>query len=94
MADYIFEEKDELTFSEFMEVVYELRGSNQATVKDVVDLRKCVREDISRILKGIENITQAHVRRDNWAAAAVASRSSATKYRKMKGQKRTGSGRL
>merc|ERR1712137_523666 len=31
-----------LSFSDFMEVVLQLRGSNKATVKDVVDLRKFV----------------------------------------------------
>lgn len=50
LQDFIFEEDDEsgqlcekrLTFAEFMQVVLQLRGSNQATVKDVVDLRKFV----------------------------------------------------
>mmetsp|Transcript_19226 Transcript_19226/g.43757 ORF Transcript_19226/g.43757 Transcript_19226/m.43757 type:complete len:219 (+) Transcript_19226:2-658(+) len=50
-ADMIFmEEKDgeeeaqakELTLQEFMTVVLQLRGSNNATVKDMVDLRKFV----------------------------------------------------
>jgi len=48
LQDFIFEDDDEhgekcekqLTFGEFMEVVLQLRGSNQATVKDIVDLRK------------------------------------------------------
>eukprot|EP00927_Polykrikos_kofoidii_P087151 TRINITY_DN9967_c2_g1_i1.p1 TRINITY_DN9967_c2_g1~~TRINITY_DN9967_c2_g1_i1.p1 ORF type:complete len:582 (+),score=123.46 TRINITY_DN9967_c2_g1_i1:121-1866(+) len=45
-ADFIFgqecEEEDEveLTMPEFMDVVFSLRGSNNATVKDIVDLRK------------------------------------------------------
>jgi hypothetical protein len=50
LADYIFvdddapeEEELELDFGKFMEVVLQLRGTNQATVKDVVDLRKFVR---------------------------------------------------
>eukprot|EP00928_Gymnodinium_smaydae_P001587 TRINITY_DN10579_c0_g1_i1.p1 TRINITY_DN10579_c0_g1~~TRINITY_DN10579_c0_g1_i1.p1 ORF type:complete len:683 (+),score=135.84 TRINITY_DN10579_c0_g1_i1:60-2108(+) len=47
LADYIFEGDDsegiELDFSRFMEVVLQLRGTNQATVKDIVDLRKFVR---------------------------------------------------
>eukprot|EP00927_Polykrikos_kofoidii_P025277 TRINITY_DN2274_c0_g1_i2.p1 TRINITY_DN2274_c0_g1~~TRINITY_DN2274_c0_g1_i2.p1 ORF type:complete len:730 (+),score=121.52 TRINITY_DN2274_c0_g1_i2:51-2192(+) len=51
LADYIFEDDDsknedevELDFSKFMEVVLQLRGTNQATVKDVVDLRKFMRQ--------------------------------------------------
>merc|ERR1712217_427383 len=39
-ADFIFKDDDELSFCEFMELVLQLRGSNNATVKDVVDLRK------------------------------------------------------
>eukprot|EP00930_Biecheleria_cincta_P042782 TRINITY_DN29438_c0_g1_i1.p1 TRINITY_DN29438_c0_g1~~TRINITY_DN29438_c0_g1_i1.p1 ORF type:complete len:642 (+),score=111.97 TRINITY_DN29438_c0_g1_i1:83-2008(+) len=42
-ADYIFsEERPVLTFEEFMDVVLQLRGSNTASVKDIVDLRKLV----------------------------------------------------
>eukprot|EP00927_Polykrikos_kofoidii_P040958 TRINITY_DN3490_c0_g1_i2.p1 TRINITY_DN3490_c0_g1~~TRINITY_DN3490_c0_g1_i2.p1 ORF type:complete len:741 (-),score=132.20 TRINITY_DN3490_c0_g1_i2:27-2249(-) len=50
LADYIFEEESglgceevELDFSKFMDVVLQLRGTNQATVKDIVDLRKFIR---------------------------------------------------
>lgn len=49
-ADFIFEGNDDddeeednsLSFEDFMEVVLELRGSNGATVKDVVNLRKFI----------------------------------------------------
>jgi len=40
-ADYIFAEAEEgLSFPRFIEVVLQFRGSNTATVRDVVDLRK------------------------------------------------------
>lgn len=39
-ADYIFKDGSELTFVDFMELVLSLRGTNTATVKDVVDMRK------------------------------------------------------
>eukprot|EP00929_Paragymnodinium_shiwhaense_P086011 TRINITY_DN4648_c0_g3_i1.p1 TRINITY_DN4648_c0_g3~~TRINITY_DN4648_c0_g3_i1.p1 ORF type:complete len:748 (-),score=161.29 TRINITY_DN4648_c0_g3_i1:184-2427(-) len=42
LADYVFEAQEQLTFGDFMEVVLSLRGSNSATVKDVVDLRKAI----------------------------------------------------
>eukprot|EP00747_Dinoflagellata_sp_TGD_P085875 gnl/TRDRNA2_/TRDRNA2_163051_c1_seq2.p1 gnl/TRDRNA2_/TRDRNA2_163051_c1~~gnl/TRDRNA2_/TRDRNA2_163051_c1_seq2.p1 ORF type:complete len:143 (-),score=45.02 gnl/TRDRNA2_/TRDRNA2_163051_c1_seq2:237-665(-) len=46
-ADFIFDDEDggdsELEFGQFMEVVLQLRGSNNATVKDIVDLRKFVK---------------------------------------------------
>lgn len=51
LADYIFEddncendEEVELDFSRFMDVVLQLRGTNQATVRDIVDLRKFIRQ--------------------------------------------------
>lgn len=41
VAEYIFSaEHQRMSFADFMELVLSLRGSNQCTVKDVVDLRK------------------------------------------------------
>eukprot|EP00929_Paragymnodinium_shiwhaense_P052959 TRINITY_DN2651_c0_g2_i1.p1 TRINITY_DN2651_c0_g2~~TRINITY_DN2651_c0_g2_i1.p1 ORF type:complete len:846 (+),score=209.53 TRINITY_DN2651_c0_g2_i1:81-2618(+) len=58
LADYIFEDDDasngdelELDFCKFMEVVLQLRGTNQATVKDIVDLRKFMRLGIQENYK-------------------------------------------
>merc|ERR1719502_2608286 len=45
-ADFIFKDGSELSFSDFMELVLSFRGSNQATVKDVVDLRKFVLSEL------------------------------------------------
>jgi len=53
LQDFIFEAEDEngeskekqLSFCDFMEVVLQLRGSNNATVKDIVDLRKFVQKN-------------------------------------------------
>jgi len=52
-ADFIFEadgvaEEAELEFHEFMNVVLQLRGSNTATVKDIVDLRKFVQNQFDQ----------------------------------------------
>jgi len=41
-ADHIFKDGKELTFPDFMELVLQLRGSNNATVRDIVDLRKAI----------------------------------------------------
>ena len=53
LADAIFtdengQEEEELSFPKFMEVVLNLRGSNHATVKDIVDLRKFIRKTMAR----------------------------------------------
>jgi len=73
-ADFIFEtdvdvdEEDDagegvtLDFAKFMEVVLALRGTNNATVKDIVDLRKFIRSSfletrrqLSRVLEHVES---------------------------------------
>eukprot|EP00928_Gymnodinium_smaydae_P011597 TRINITY_DN14262_c0_g2_i1.p1 TRINITY_DN14262_c0_g2~~TRINITY_DN14262_c0_g2_i1.p1 ORF type:complete len:608 (-),score=116.40 TRINITY_DN14262_c0_g2_i1:195-2018(-) len=52
-ADFIFDGEDgqkvELSFDQFMEVVLQLRGSNTATVKDVMTLQKVVRNEVARL---------------------------------------------
>lgn len=50
-ADFIFgmDGTTELTFGDFMDVVLQLRGSNTATVKDVVDLRKFFTQELSMV---------------------------------------------
>merc|ERR1719220_3228561 len=40
-SDFIFKER-EMSFSDFVELILQLRGTNQASVKDIVDLRKQV----------------------------------------------------
>jgi len=39
-ADFLFHQVDGLSFTDFMTAILELRGSNTATVKDMVDQRK------------------------------------------------------
>eukprot|EP00928_Gymnodinium_smaydae_P015578 TRINITY_DN15769_c0_g3_i1.p1 TRINITY_DN15769_c0_g3~~TRINITY_DN15769_c0_g3_i1.p1 ORF type:complete len:691 (-),score=113.36 TRINITY_DN15769_c0_g3_i1:195-2222(-) len=57
-ADSIFAGDTELTFCEFMEAVLSFRGSNLATVSDIVHLRK-VLYDLSQKLVRIENCCDA-----------------------------------
>lgn len=59
-ADHIFENNvggeigytRHLSFNEFMEVLLQLRGSNKATVKDIVELKKFV----NKVLKSIDKV--------------------------------------
>jgi len=46
-ADFIFKDGSDLSFVDFMECVLSFRGSNQSTVKDVVDLRKFVLSELA-----------------------------------------------
>jgi hypothetical protein len=47
-TDFIFKDGRELSFPDFMDMVLQLRGSNNATVKDVVDLRKHLTSELSK----------------------------------------------
>eukprot|EP00931_Biecheleriopsis_adriatica_P095112 TRINITY_DN6873_c0_g2_i1.p1 TRINITY_DN6873_c0_g2~~TRINITY_DN6873_c0_g2_i1.p1 ORF type:complete len:597 (-),score=97.78 TRINITY_DN6873_c0_g2_i1:15-1775(-) len=49
LTDFIFDKHDNVKFSEFMEMILQLRGTNTATVKDIVDLRKLMKENHERI---------------------------------------------
>jgi len=48
-ADFIFEDKDDLSFPEFMTTLLQFRGTNKATVKDIVDLRKFTSDCMKRV---------------------------------------------
>jgi len=48
-VDFIFKDDTELSFPRFMELMLELRGTNTATVKDVVDMRKWVAEEFKHL---------------------------------------------
>merc|ERR1719313_2766795 len=62
LSDHIFEdhaESGELAFADFMEVVLQLRGTNQATVRDMVDLRKHVSQQCHYIMGQMEVVVNA-----------------------------------
>eukprot|EP00927_Polykrikos_kofoidii_P083243 TRINITY_DN8483_c0_g3_i1.p1 TRINITY_DN8483_c0_g3~~TRINITY_DN8483_c0_g3_i1.p1 ORF type:complete len:800 (-),score=101.09 TRINITY_DN8483_c0_g3_i1:43-2442(-) len=48
-GDFIFGTKNQITFNDFIDAVLQLRGSNTATVKDVVDVRKSFQSELSRV---------------------------------------------
>merc|ERR1711933_597143 len=49
-ADFVFRDGDELTFNSFMRILIQFRGNNRvATVKDVVDLRIFLSQEVSRL---------------------------------------------
>lgn len=56
-ADHIFDEETEdgsyaerkLDFNEFMQVILKLRGTNAATIRDITNLRRQVKDDIYRL---------------------------------------------
>jgi len=46
----------ELSFAEFMDAVVALRGSNVASVKDIIDLRKIIMESMSKQERQVQDI--------------------------------------
>jgi len=61
-TDFIFQDGKELSFPDFMDVILQLRGTNTATVKDIVDLRKLVVSEFQKIseLKQHDNRGSGH----------------------------------
>eukprot|EP00929_Paragymnodinium_shiwhaense_P088884 TRINITY_DN49196_c0_g1_i1.p1 TRINITY_DN49196_c0_g1~~TRINITY_DN49196_c0_g1_i1.p1 ORF type:complete len:1059 (+),score=300.06 TRINITY_DN49196_c0_g1_i1:74-3250(+) len=62
-CDFLFLDRREIPFECLMNLVLQLRGSNTATVKDIVDMRKFIRQElsayvISRINRSEERIMQ------------------------------------
>jgi len=72
LADFIFAQDDDdegekhLTFHEFMDIVLKLRGTNTATVKDIVDLRKFIKNGINRLEEKL-NVTRRASRQSAYA---------------------------
>merc|ERR1719163_2231847 len=55
-ADHIFQDGVELSFVDFMELVLQLRGSNGATVRDIVYLRKQIGNQTHDLLSDLEGM--------------------------------------
>lgn len=59
VADFFFDEgRTRMSFPDFMDVVLQLRGSNSATVKDIVDLRKFLRSEIQTSQRLMRNMVR------------------------------------
>jgi len=64
-ADFLFSDKDHIEFGDLMETVLQLRGSNNATVKDLVDLRKSMIMELCQLQ---ESVLEAMGHKDPLAA--------------------------
>merc|ERR1711871_1017659 len=53
-TDFIFEKGENIGFEQFLELVLQLRGTNTATVKDVIDLGKRQNVEINKIIDRFE----------------------------------------
>jgi hypothetical protein len=55
-ADFVYRNKDALTFSELLSVVLGLRGRNDAKVQDLVQMRKFLHIEMQRIEGSLESL--------------------------------------
>merc|ERR1719254_375752 len=68
LSDFIYKEKKDLSFSEFMETVLQLRGTNTATVKSIVDMRMFMTKELGRVEKTLTNKLHQVFTTDLWDA--------------------------
>jgi len=54
LGPFIFFDKDEISLQEFQKHIMQLRGSNPVTVKDIVDTRKFVLEELEKRMQSRE----------------------------------------
>eukprot|EP00928_Gymnodinium_smaydae_P072797 TRINITY_DN56093_c0_g1_i1.p1 TRINITY_DN56093_c0_g1~~TRINITY_DN56093_c0_g1_i1.p1 ORF type:complete len:591 (+),score=107.07 TRINITY_DN56093_c0_g1_i1:44-1816(+) len=61
--DHIFQNQEEISFQDFMEVVLQLRGANSASVKDIVDLRKFLVSLMQSSMDHLEKVVDKQMQR-------------------------------
>lgn len=65
LTDFIFKDGHCFSHYDFMELVLQLRGSNKSTVKDIVDLRKFLVQELVHMQTGIEVALKQELRRQH-----------------------------
>eukprot|EP00927_Polykrikos_kofoidii_P008630 TRINITY_DN13597_c0_g4_i1.p1 TRINITY_DN13597_c0_g4~~TRINITY_DN13597_c0_g4_i1.p1 ORF type:complete len:708 (-),score=83.12 TRINITY_DN13597_c0_g4_i1:518-2614(-) len=78
-CDFLFGDNELISFSEFIDLVLQLRGTNQATVKDIVDLRKFMKQELTDTVSGEMSLFQERlcVRLPDLVARTISKRNSA-----------------
>eukprot|EP00928_Gymnodinium_smaydae_P022919 TRINITY_DN19106_c0_g1_i1.p1 TRINITY_DN19106_c0_g1~~TRINITY_DN19106_c0_g1_i1.p1 ORF type:complete len:606 (+),score=121.79 TRINITY_DN19106_c0_g1_i1:112-1929(+) len=61
MEEFLFDGEPLLSLAELMSKILDLRGSNSATVKDLVDMRKLVLQEIDHGLKSVKNLISSRI---------------------------------
>merc|ERR1740121_1371353 len=69
IADFhLFNEKEEISFTEFLELVLQLRGGQSVTVRDIVNLRRCFMEEMTKVE---DHIQKFFARRDTQQLTSI-----------------------
>jgi hypothetical protein len=55
-GDHIFRNDEDLSFPRFMEAILQLRGTNTATVRDMVDMRKFIQTQLGLVMDHMEEV--------------------------------------
>eukprot|EP00927_Polykrikos_kofoidii_P034699 TRINITY_DN29386_c0_g1_i2.p1 TRINITY_DN29386_c0_g1~~TRINITY_DN29386_c0_g1_i2.p1 ORF type:complete len:911 (-),score=190.03 TRINITY_DN29386_c0_g1_i2:76-2808(-) len=90
-SDYVFRDGVPINFADFMELVLQLRGTNNATVKDIVDLRRNVLAELSQLqgkvsttLQSLEKVSKSILKsssdREEWKHDDASSHLAVAKY--------------
>lgn len=66
LSDFIYKDKRDLSFAEFMETVLQLRGTNTATVKSIVDMRMFMTKELGRVEEVLTNKLHQVFTHDLW----------------------------
>merc|ERR1719356_1920625 len=74
-ADFVYRDKDALTFSELLTVVLGLRGKNETKVQDIVQTRKFLHVEMQRMEACLEMLYM-HMVGEAWNAAELGYRPS------------------
>jgi hypothetical protein len=53
-CDFLFKDNSKISFAAFLDLILQLRGSNNATVKDVIDMRKFLRQELTQTMEHME----------------------------------------
>lgn len=61
-AAFIFSQCEELTYQDFLHMVSQFRGAKDATVKDMMDMRKCIAMELSYVKDSLDE----HMNRVSW----------------------------
>merc|ERR1719343_955275 len=90
-ADFVFRNKDTLTFSELLTVVLGLRGRNDTKVQDLVQMRKFLHVEMQRIEASLESLHVSLVgdssRPDDMTTGPVDPQTSSSRWRRRQEQK-------
>jgi len=56
LTDFLFKSEENMSFGKLLKTVMQLRGNNGATVKDIIDVRKFILQELYSIARSIQDL--------------------------------------